>query len=838
MVLKGLPEEYKPFVVVVTQSDKEQKFSEFKVALRSFEDTERTSVTPGSHSVMKTEYKKESQSEIVCYQCGHPGHIARFCKSNNKNRRRQWCNTCHNSSHTDRACRRKGKSKTDKVKQASETLEDSDNEAEHLFAFEVNSCAGESVTKKPNALQVDCGATTHIINDESKFSNFDDKFAPEKHYIELADGTRSNNVALKRGDVEITIMDTTVTGKRVNATLKNALYIPTYPQIYSQCKLRLKDVLQESSLTVDVKAEHPKKRRPLAGHLFVWQTRNRPLFPSSSEKIRLRNSLLGERKVPIPTTAPKERVRDVLFEVFPPLKTCGGFELLLSDEKSRRNLCVVKYGSCCADEIRCWGTGRIYIRPIQTDIALGDDGGSDEECEKCLLCKVSIPLRQMRDHMELCPAGSPLTDYEGNQTSSNGENDVDRGNQEGPDHDNEVELVRELSPIATTQEAESQGDAAITQEEIRNTYLMWGKDNSFKIDPKSTHDNDETNFLAKCHYNAFRGKTSYESHLRNALEKTFQAMRTCDDPVTILKEFSRNLHRGRLLDLVSDSDLCEGETSDIFVSRFDLFETGMEEILREGLSDFSLPLEVTFAGENAQDYGGPRREFLGCMLREIRDRLFKEQGAAGHILQEDEASLEKNNYFGAGLFFGFSLLQGGPPPNFLSEEQIQRIFTRDNVDALGRAEIQFRNGLKQFGVIELLHKKPSLIFLFRKTAVLPMTYPKLVKLLEAVFSEMGTNRRQQEERTYRLFLNYLKEVSAARRANGKISLEDVLKFVTGCNYEPVLGFQMKPSICFDTTMPSCIPISNTCINRLTLPIGEKVPESKEELFFFSLITRF
>lgn len=36
--------------------------------------------------------------------------------------------------------------------------------------------------------------------------------------------------------------------------------------------------------------------------------------PSSSEKIRLRNSLLGERKVPIPTTASKERVKEVLFE--------------------------------------------------------------------------------------------------------------------------------------------------------------------------------------------------------------------------------------------------------------------------------------------------------------------------------------------------------------------------------------------------------------------------------------------------------------------------------------------------------------------------------------------
>ena len=75
---------------------------------------------------------------------------------------------------------------------------------------------------------MDSGATTHIINDWSKLSKFNDKFAPERHYIELADGTRSNNVALKRGDVEIIIKDTT--GELVNATLKNASYILTYPQ--------------------------------------------------------------------------------------------------------------------------------------------------------------------------------------------------------------------------------------------------------------------------------------------------------------------------------------------------------------------------------------------------------------------------------------------------------------------------------------------------------------------------------------------------------------------------------------------------------------------------------
>ena len=40
MVLKGLPSEYKPFEVVVTQNDTSQTFPKFKVALRNFEETE------------------------------------------------------------------------------------------------------------------------------------------------------------------------------------------------------------------------------------------------------------------------------------------------------------------------------------------------------------------------------------------------------------------------------------------------------------------------------------------------------------------------------------------------------------------------------------------------------------------------------------------------------------------------------------------------------------------------------------------------------------------------------------------------------------------------------
>ena len=41
MVLKGLPKDYKPFSVVIMQSDKQYSFHEFKIALRNFEENEK-----------------------------------------------------------------------------------------------------------------------------------------------------------------------------------------------------------------------------------------------------------------------------------------------------------------------------------------------------------------------------------------------------------------------------------------------------------------------------------------------------------------------------------------------------------------------------------------------------------------------------------------------------------------------------------------------------------------------------------------------------------------------------------------------------------------------------
>ena len=75
---------------------------------------------------------------------------------------------------------------------------------------------------------VDTGATAHINNDETNFVDFDPNFKPEKHTVELADGSRQSGMAEKKGSVAVAFRN--VQGEVISGTLRNVLYMPTYPQ--------------------------------------------------------------------------------------------------------------------------------------------------------------------------------------------------------------------------------------------------------------------------------------------------------------------------------------------------------------------------------------------------------------------------------------------------------------------------------------------------------------------------------------------------------------------------------------------------------------------------------
>lgn len=126
----------------------------------------------------------------------------------------------------------------------------------------------------------------------------------------------------------------------------------------------------------------------------------------------------------------------------------------------------------------------------------------------------------------------------------------------------------------------------------------------------------------------------------------------CDDAVSIMRVFQMNTMHGRPLDLTSIDELMEGDTWPIFVSRQNLFEDGMRELLEEG-APFTIPLEVTFYGERAEDYGGPRKEFLSLMCREVTERLFVlDKESNGYILVPKAHNQAKGWYYGAGIVMG------------------------------------------------------------------------------------------------------------------------------------------------------------------------------------------
>ena len=112
--------------------------------------------------------------------------------------------------------------------------------------------------------------------------------------------------------------------------------------------------------------------------------------------------------------------------------------------------------------------------------------------------------------------------------------------------------------------------------------------------------------------------------------------------------------RGRPLDIRDPTQITEGATTEVFVSRLNIYADGMDEIVGGTCHDYSLPLEITFIGECARDLGGPRKEFLSSMLRQIQEKLFVESvtESGTFVLHGNIVAEREMYYLGAGIFFG------------------------------------------------------------------------------------------------------------------------------------------------------------------------------------------
>ena len=247
MIMRGLPEKYKPFTLMVTHSSAEMKLAEFKAKLRNFEaseDAEPVAEDAGER-VLKARAaprKKNSGSstDMACWRCGEKGHRKDECT------KKVWCSSCKSTSHTDKACRKKERAQGSRCARAQDDGGGSSggHAASRGGRIDARRPAGDDFTFRAETedtckpaqqrqierkgLIVDTGASSHIINDRSRFKTFDSSFKPERHSMELADGKRTFGLAQGRGDAQVCLIDSE--GRRCTVTLKNALYIPSFPQ--------------------------------------------------------------------------------------------------------------------------------------------------------------------------------------------------------------------------------------------------------------------------------------------------------------------------------------------------------------------------------------------------------------------------------------------------------------------------------------------------------------------------------------------------------------------------------------------------------------------------------
>ena len=183
MLLKGLPSSYKTFSTVVTQREKEWTFVEFKVQLRSFEESEKLkgrNTGENTNTNVMSAKSNDSNFRPKCFSCGRVGHKSYQClkkeeeKKNTKPKR--WCDNRKSHTHDTKYCRKKNS-----VKVVSDTMSganahinrpssrpnEDECEESHNFAFKASCCKSNLNLDITENMLVDCGATTHIITDKS-----------------------------------------------------------------------------------------------------------------------------------------------------------------------------------------------------------------------------------------------------------------------------------------------------------------------------------------------------------------------------------------------------------------------------------------------------------------------------------------------------------------------------------------------------------------------------------------------------------------------------------------------------------------------------------------------
>lgn len=112
-----------------------------------------------------------------CYSCRQSEHLKYECESRHTSRlpntRTRWCVICKRSNRETNYCR--CRNRQDETKMSKE------NDDNYYFAFAMKVNRQTPPNSNSGLILVDCGATTHIVNDSTRFETFTENFDPSSH---------------------------------------------------------------------------------------------------------------------------------------------------------------------------------------------------------------------------------------------------------------------------------------------------------------------------------------------------------------------------------------------------------------------------------------------------------------------------------------------------------------------------------------------------------------------------------------------------------------------------------------------------------------------------------
>ncbi|XP_074656802.1 G2/M phase-specific E3 ubiquitin-protein ligase-like [Tubulanus polymorphus] len=305
-------------------------------------------------------------------------------------------------------------------------------------------------------------------------------------------------------------------------------------------------------------------------------------------------------------------------------------------------------------------------------------------------------------------------------------------------------------------------------------------------------------------------------------------------------------------------------------------------------------LNVLFEAEFAIDGGGPTREFLTLFVKQLSNSCLFAGNEEKKFLALSASAVEKQYYLAAGRILSYSITHRGPLPTFLDPftyamianetrgnkipleacgdekdtlEQIagcedeesfnemvakhecvisvsgcMTLATYNNKERLIKGLCKFlavqrlsvplaqlKSGLEDNGVLFYITAYPHLF----KDAFCKLEGRKytaedvyaLFDMEQTYWSEPESNRLRLENRAYGYFKEYILDIEGE-------FITDFIRFITGLEEIPVLGFSPKLTLQFrhrgdigDCTKD--FPIANTCGNVLSVPV-----HNSYELFKF------